>query len=154
MMASPVALLRPPVSLSLLDEEVDRDRHHRPDAGHHQCEQAAERRGDQEGNAGLAWAFWAISLWTLAADELVGGDGGRCNVHAARWTLATESADLALRLDPCGSAAFDRRFAGRAVQELAAGLGAVARRREAPSARRPGRVHWPGMLQVFASQTM
>ena len=34
--------------LPLLDEEVDRDRHHRPDARHHQRQQAAHRRRDHQ----------------------------------------------------------------------------------------------------------
>ena len=50
MIASPVAFFRAGGPLPLLDEEVDRDRHHRPDAGHHQREEAADRRGDQERN--------------------------------------------------------------------------------------------------------
>ena len=36
--------------LPLLDKEVDGDRNHRPDAGHQQCEQPAQGRGDQERN--------------------------------------------------------------------------------------------------------
>ena len=53
-MARPVVLARPRFPLPLLDEEIDRDRDHRPDAGHQQREQAAERRGDQERDQALA----------------------------------------------------------------------------------------------------
>ncbi len=52
-MASSGRLLAAPVPLPLLDEEVDRDRHHRPDAGHHQREQPAQGRGEQERNQAL-----------------------------------------------------------------------------------------------------
>ena len=62
MMASPVALLPSALSLSLLDEEVDGDRDHRPDAGHHEREQAAERRGDQEGNQALLGLLGDLAL--------------------------------------------------------------------------------------------
>ena len=54
MIARQYAIARPgrlPLALAglpLLDEEVDRDRHHRPDAGHDQGEQPAQRRGEQE----------------------------------------------------------------------------------------------------------
>ena len=40
-------------ALPLLDEEVDRDRDHRPDAGHHQREEPAQGRGEQEGDQAL-----------------------------------------------------------------------------------------------------
>ena len=56
-----------PLFLPLLDEEVDRDRHHRPDAGHHQGEQPPERRGDRNGIS-PCWARLAISL-TGAGEE-------------------------------------------------------------------------------------
>ena len=48
MIARPVAFFRPDVSLPLLDEEVHRDRHHRPDARHHEREEPADGRRDQE----------------------------------------------------------------------------------------------------------
>ena len=40
----------PALVLPLLDEEVDRDRHHRPDARHHQRTQPSERREEEERN--------------------------------------------------------------------------------------------------------
>ena len=76
----PGRLLSAPLSLPLLDEEVDRDRHHRPDAGHHQREQTAEAEAIKNGTR-PAWAFWAISLWTtLTAD----GGGDRNGVGGCR----------------------------------------------------------------------
>ena len=77
--------------LPLLDEEVDRDRHHRPDAGHHQREQPAQGRGEQERDQ-PSWAFWAISLTGAAEVQAVAADCCQgvvvSEVRGRSWSLS------------------------------------------------------------------
>ena len=135
MIARPVAFAVPAFSLSLLDEEVDGDRHHRPDAGHHQREQSAERRGDQERNQTLLGLLGDFAL------ERRRSRAGRraCWMEGAIRRRGRPRDLLLLGLNR------SRRRGGLAVALPSAGTTVSSA---------SGRVHCPGMLQCFASQTM
>ena len=115
----------PVLLLPLLDEEVDRDRHHRPDARHHQREQAAEGRGDHQRDRSPA----APACRDLAHD-----------LRRRLW-LSRRGGGLAAWQEPPVERRRARERRSRALVPAGAGRGSAAGRTVSATS---GKVHRPG----------
>ena len=73
--------------LPLLDEEVDGDRNHRPDAGHHQRKEPSQGRGEQEGDQSLLGPPGDLAHRRGGGRARRPGSGSATCSRKSSWTL-------------------------------------------------------------------